>query len=155
MVTLSDGAGVAEVEAVTLAEKGQAKLKEGANFATANAVALGNENIDLKYYADGEAYYSVWVSHFGDDGTPWNGDEEDTPSAGDYTNIYPGGDQNYLGRWGMLRNNWYEVDLTSIRSLGEPTVSEATGDTIDKLESFISARINVLSWTKRTQEAHL
>lgn len=151
-VTLSDEAGVAEVEAVTLTEDGQAKLNADADFATANAVALGNENIDLKYYDNGEAYYSVWVSHFGKDGTPWNGDEAQTPAVG---NIYPGGDANYLGRWGMLRNNWYEVQLTGIRSLGEPTVSEATGDTIDKLESFISARINVLSWTKRTQSAEL
>lgn len=151
-VTLSDEAGVAEVEAVTLTEDGQAKLNEDAYFATANAVDLGNENIDLKYYANGEAYYSVWVSHFGEDGTPWNGGEAQTPAAG---NIYPGGDANYLGRWGMLRNNWYEVNLTGIRSLGEPTVSEATGDTIDKLESFISASINVLSWTKRTQNAGL
>lgn len=152
VVTLSNKAGDATVTAVTLTEEGQAKLNADADFATANAVALGNENIDLKYYANGEAYYSVWVSHFGDDGTPWNGDETQTPAAG---NIYPGGDQNYLGRWGMLRNNWYEVNLTGIRSLGEPTVSEATGDTIDKLESFISAQINVLSWTKRTQEAEL
>lgn len=152
VVTLSDEAGVAEVEAVTLTSEGQAKLKDGADFTTANAVALGNENIDLKYYANGEAYYSVWVSHFGKDGTPWNGDETQTPAVG---NIYPGGEANYLGRWGMLRNNWYEVNLTGIRSLGEPTVSEATGETIDKLESFISAQINVLSWTKRTQEAEL
>lgn len=152
VVTLSDEAGVAEVEAVTLTPEGQAKLNADADFATANAVALGNENIDLKYYANGEAYYSVWVSHFGEDGTPWNGGETQTPAAG---NIYPGGDANYLGRWGMLRNNWYEVNLTGIRSLGEPTVSKATGDTIDKLESFISAQINVLSWTKRTQEAEL
>lgn len=152
VVTLSDEAGVAEVEAVTLTSEGQAKLKDGADFTTANAVALGNENIDLKYYANGEAYYSVWVSHFGKDGTPWNGDETQTPAVG---NIYPGGDANYLGRWGMLRNNWYEVNLTGIRSLGEPTVSKATGDTIDKLESFISAQINVLSWTKRTQDAEL
>lgn len=152
VVTLSDEAGVAEVEAVTLASEGQAKLKDGADFATVNAVALGNENIDLKYYANGEAYYSVWVSHFGEDGTPWNGDETQTPSV---DNIYHDSDKNYLGRWGMLRNNWYEVNLTGIRSLGEPTVSEATGDTIDKLESFISAQINVLSWTKRTQEAEL
>lgn len=152
VVTLSTTAGDARVEAVTLTEEGQAKLNADVDFATANAVALGNENIDLKYYANGEAYYSVWVSHFGDDGTPWNGDETQTPAAG---NIYPGGDQNYLGRWGMLRNNWYEVNLTGIRSLGEPTVSEATGDTIDKLESFISAQINVLSWTKRTQKAEL
>ena len=152
VVTLSDEAGVAEVEAVTLASEGQAKLKDGADFATANAVALGNENIDLKYYANGEAYYSVWVSHFGEDGTPWNGDETQTPSV---DNIYHDSNQNYLGRWGMLRNNWYEVNLTGIRSLGEPTVSKATGDTIDKLESFISAQINVLSWTKRTQDAEL
>lgn len=152
VVTLSDEAGVAEVEAVTLTEDGQAKLNEDADFATANAVALGNENIDLKYYANGEAYYSVWVSHFGEDGTPWNGGETQTPSV---DNIYHDSDQNYLGRWGMLRNNWYEVNLTGIRSLGEPTVSKATGDTIDKLESFISASINVLSWTKRTQNAGL
>lgn len=152
VVTLSDEAGVAEVEAVTLTEDGQAKLNADADFATANAVALGNENIDLKYYDNGEAYYSVWVSHFGEDGTPWNVNETQTPSA---NNIYPGGDANYLGRWGMLRNNWYEVELTGIRSLGEPTVSVATGDTIDKLESFISARINVLSWTKREQSAEL
>lgn len=152
VVTLSTTAGDARVEAVTLTEEGQAKLNADADFATANAVALGNKNIDLKYYANGEAYYSVWVSHFGEDGTPWNGDEAQTPAAG---NIYPGGDANYLGRWGMLRNNWYEVNLTGIRSLGEPTVSEATGDTIDKLESFISASINVLSWTKRTQNADL
>jgi hypothetical protein len=152
VVTLSDEAGVAEVEAVTLTEDGQAKLNEDADFATANAVDLGNENIDLKYYANGEAYYSVWVSHFGEDGTPWNGGETQTPSV---DNIYHDSDQNYLGRWGMLRNNWYEVNLTGIRSLGEPTVSKATGDTIDKLESFISAQINVLSWTKRTQEAEL
>lgn len=151
-VTLSNTAGDATVTAVTLTEAGQAKLNADADFTTANAVALGNENIDLKYYANGEAYYSVWVSHFGKDGTPWNGDETQTPAVG---NIYPGGDANYLGRWGMLRNNWYEVNLTGIRSLGEPTVSEATGDTIDKLESFISAQINVLSWTKRTQEADL
>lgn len=154
-VTLSNTAGDATVTAVTLTEAGEAKLNADADFATANAVDLGNENIDLKYYDNGEAYYSVWVSHFGKDGTPWNGDEEDTPSAGDYTNIYPGGEPNYLGRWGMLRNNWYEVNLTGIRSLGEPTVSKATGDTIDKLESFISAQINVLSWTKRRQEAEL
>lgn len=152
VVTLSNTAGDARVEAVTLTPEGEVKLNADADFATANAVALGNENIDLKYYANGEAYYSVWVSHFGEDGTPWNGDETDTPAAG---NIYHNSDQNYLGRWGMLRNNWYEVNLTGIRSLGEPTVSEATGDTIDKLESFISAQINVLSWTKRTQEAEL
>ncbi len=152
VVTLSDEAGDATVTDVTLTPEGQAKLNADADFATANAVALGNENIDLKYYANGEAYYSVWVSHFGEDGTPWNGGETQTPAAG---NIYPGGDANYLGRWGMLRNNWYEVNLTGIRSLGEPTVSEATGDTIDKLESFISASINVLSWTRRTQNADL
>lgn len=105
-VTLSNTAGDATVTAVTLTEAGQAKLNADADFATANAVDLGNENIDLKYYDNGEAYYSVWVSHFGKDGTPWNGDEAQTPAVG---NIYPGGDANYLGRWGMLRNNWYEV----------------------------------------------
>lgn len=152
VVTLSTSPSNATITAVTLTEEGKAKLNEGADFATANAVTIGNGNISLKYYQDGEAYYSVWVSHFGEDGTPWNGTETQTPSAG---TIYPGGDENYLGRWGMLRNNWYEINLTSIKSLGEPTVSTATGETIDKLESYISAQINVLSWTRRYQDADL
>lgn len=110
------------------------------------------ENTSIEYYNGGISYYSAWIKHFGDDLTPWNRNETETPSAG---NIYPGGDNNYLGRYGVLRNNWYDMTVTGIKTLGSPVVEEVTNETIDKLDSYISVDINVLSWAKRTQEVEL
>lgn len=151
-VVLSTTAGTATVTSITLNDAGQAKLKADAAEYPTNAADLANSEINLLYYAGGESYYSVWVNHFGEDGTPWDAGETQAPGAG---NIYPGGDANYLGRWGMLRNNWYELTVTSIRALGDPTVSTVTTEPIDKKESYISVSINVLSWAKRTQNADL
>ena len=150
-VTLSTEAGECTVTDITLTEAGKAKLKADADFTKANAVALANGEIKLDKYANGESYYYVYVSHFGEDGTPWDDNETTTPSA---DNIYPGGETNYLGRWGMLRNNWYEINVTSIKGIGDPTVAKVNG-TIDKKDSYISVDINILSWAKRVQDAEL
>lgn len=150
-VTLSTAAGECTVASIALTEGGQAKLKEGVSLKD-NAVALANGEITIAKYANGESYYSVWVNHFGEDGTPWDVNETTAPAEG---NIYPGGDTNYLGRWGMLRNNWYEINVNSIKGIGDPTVAEVTGETIDKKDSYIAVRINILSWAKRTQSAEL
>lgn len=150
-VTLSTAAGVCTVASIALTDEGQAKLKEGVSLKD-NAVALANGEITISKYANGESYYSVWVNHFGQDGTPWDTNETNAPEAG---NIYPGGEKNYLGRWGMLRNNWYEINVKSIKGIGDPTVAEVTGETIDKKDSYIAVQINILSWAKRTQNADL
>lgn len=150
-VTLSASAGDCTVTDITLTEEGQAKLKEGVSLKD-NAVALANGEITIAKYANGESYYSAWVNHFGQDSTPWDTNETNAPEAG---NIYPGGDANYLGRWGMLRNNWYEINVKSIKGIGDPTVAEVTGETIDKKDSYIAVQINILSWAKRTQDANL
>lgn len=144
---------------------------EGAGKRTVGSVGLGDgvsligqepfpaddakkvlENTSIEYYNGGISYYSAWIKHFGDDLTPWNRNETETPSAG---NIYPGGDNNYLGRYGVLRNNWYDMTVTGIKTLGSPVVEEVTNETIDKLDSYISVDINVLSWAKRTQDVNL
>lgn len=150
-VTLSTAAGECTVASIALTEEGQAKLKEGVSLKD-NAVALANGEITIAKYANGESYYSVWVNHFGQYGTPWDTNETNAPEAG---NIYPGGENNYLGRWGMLRNNWYEINVKSIKGIGDPTVAEVTGETIDKKDSYIAVQINILSWAKRTQNADL
>ena len=150
-VTLSTAAGECTVASIALTEEGQAKLKEGVSLKD-NAVALANGEITIAKYANGESYYSVWVNHFGEDGTPWDVNETTAPAEG---NIYPGGDANYLGRWGMLRNNWYEINVNSIKGIGDPTVAEVTGETIDKKDSYIAVSINILSWAKRFQDAEL
>lgn len=106
----------------------------------------------IQKYSNGESYYFVRIKHFGDDLTPWvNG------KLGVGTEVYPApnAEANWLGRYGVLRNNWYDITVEGVKGLGSPTVPTVTTDTDDELESYIAVRINVLSWAKRTQNATL
>lgn len=111
--------------------------------------------IKVATYENGISYYPVRIKHFGDDLTPWKTTETPLPTVSD--GAYPSTNQaaNYLGRYGVLRNNWYNIDVTGIKKLGSPVVPEVTGDTDDELAAYISVKINVLSWAKRTQSAIL
>jgi hypothetical protein len=115
------------------------------------------ETGEILKYENGISYYNIRIKHFGDKLTPWKNLETDQPATG---NIYPTGnaDNNYLGRYGVLRNNWYNLKVNSIRSLGEATPHTATWtDTPDdELDNYISFQINILSWAKHvTQNADL
>ena len=109
------------------------------------------DGIKVATYEKGISYYPVRIKHFGDDLTPWKSSEDPLPTVN--TGAYPTAHQaaNYLGRYGVLRNNWYNIDVTGIKKLGSPVVPEVTGDTDDELAAYISVKINVLSWAKRTQ----
>ena len=113
------------------------------------------DGIKVATYENGISYYPVRIKHFGDDLTPWKSSEDSLPTVN--TGAYPTDNQaaNYLGRYGVLRNNWYNIDVTGIKKLGSPVVPEVTGDTDDELAAYISVKINVLSWAKRTQGAIL
>lgn len=72
------------------------------------------------------------------------------------TDRYDGNkDEKFLGRYGVLRNNWYDLGINSISGVGSPVIPKAPDTPDDELESFISVRINVLSWAKRTQREDL
>lgn len=101
-------------------------------------------------YKDGLAYYPIRIKHFGDELTPWNS----KTATVDHPYGDPVSPENFLGRYGVLRNNWYHIEITSIKNVGSAVVPEIKlGDTTsgDKPENYISVRINVLSWAKRTQ----
>ena len=106
----------------------------------------------IQKYSNGESYYFVRIKHFGDDLTPW-----ENGKLGVGTEVYPApnAEANWLGRYGVLRNNWYDITVEGVKGLGSPTVPTVTTDTDDELESYIAVRINVLSWAKRTQGAIL
>ena len=111
----------------------------------------------ISIYKNAIAYYPVRIKHFGDDLTPWNnGEDTPLPSA---ANIYPEGNMSsavkYLGRYGVLRNNWYELNVTGIQNIGTSNIPERGGSTDDTIESYISVTINVLSWAKRQQDVIL
>lgn len=113
------------------------------------------KSIKVATYANGISYYPVRIKHFGDELTPWKKTETPLPSVSG--SVYPSDHQagNYLGRYGVLRNNWYTINVEGIKKIGSPVVPEVTGDPDDELAAYISVKINVLSWAKRTQGATL
>lgn len=145
-----EAAGVRKVKSIALNAAGTKKMKEGAEAMPNNAVTTANKLISLSYYADGMAYYPVYIAHFGQGQTPWSESDYD-----DATIYGADSDARYLGRYGVVRNNWYDISVTSIKALGSPNVTEVTNEPVDKKESYISVKINVLSWAKRTQSVDL
>lgn len=118
----------------------------------ANYIA-DNINKILNYYAGGVAYYQALIRHFDNDETPWVGKET---MKNETESIYEGNDEaKYLGRYGVLRNNWYDITVTGIRQIGSSTVPELTDEPDDTVEQFISIRINIMPWAKRTQSVIL
>lgn len=111
-----------------------------ANNAILAAVNAGKK---VSCYANGVAYYPVMIRHFDDNQTPWSNVE------------YGGNENNFLGRYGVLRNNWYEINVTGIKDIGYADVPEVYGTPDDPMESYISVEINVLSWAKRSQSVDL
>lgn len=115
----------------------------------------------IAIYKDGKVYYTVLIKHFGDALTPWNKNEYGTTapiSSNNPSEIYPeyNGDRNnnYLGRYGVVRNNWYNLTLNNIKRIGKPEIDNPdTPD--DELNSYISVSINILSWAKRQQDVDL
>ena len=109
---------------------------------------LGN----IHQYVDGLAYYSIPIKHFGNDLTPW---DNTTAKIGEPYGkpINEASEKSYLGRYGVLRNNWYDISISAIRNIGSPVVPETV--TPDEVKNYIAVRINVLSWAKRTQEEEL
>lgn len=109
---------------------------------------------NIMQYADGLAYYAIPIKHFGQDITPWYSTDTGVTSSSSYNSD----DNKYLGRYGVLRNNWYDIAVSGIKYVGSPVVPELKFDdknTPDKVENYIAVRINVLSWAKRTQVEEL
>ena len=99
---------------------------------------------EIKFYKDGDSYYNVvLIRHFYDDETPWD--------AGETYGT------KHLGRYGVVRNNWYEIKVNTISGPGEPTIVDDTENPNpdDEEEGYIKCQINVLSWAKRSQGVEL
>ena len=140
---------------VTIKSTSSSKFTGGAVPAFPTNIENIVNAIKVATYANGISYYPVRIKHFGDELTPWKKTESTLPSVSG--SVYPTDNQagNYLGRYGVLRNNWYTINVEGIKKIGSPVVPEVTGDPDDELAAYISVKINVLSWAKRTQGATL
>lgn len=145
-VQFDDKAGVVEIKKITLTDGATPKDVSDADLAAFKALKA----IKVNEFKDGYAYYTILIKHFGDELTPWNPSTKTTES-------YPGSDkeQNWLGRYGVLRNNWYKLEVTGVAAIGASTPGELdvnndnTPD--DNLKRYISCKINALSWAVRKQ----
>lgn len=153
----NDIAGATTITNATLKGKTAAGATED-TFTGTFTIDFNKALPNIVRYKGGVAYYAVRIKHFGDSNTPWNKDGQDVKPGGN-SNIYntssTGSENWFLGRYGVVRNNWYDISVNSIQTLGDATIPAFTNDPDDVLENYISVSINVLSWSKHTQGADL
>ncbi len=109
--------------------------------------------LTLYYYQSGYCYYRVLIRHFDDTQTPWNStaamEDNTTPWVyGDGTDTY---NNDYLGRYGMVRNNWYDISITSVTHIGSPIIPPLTTDADDKVEQLLNATLSISGWEAHDQ----
>ena len=138
-----NGGYLALSEVVTIKKDGTVVTDDTELNKVAVALGLKNASTDkgIAYYKDGVTYYAAYIRHLND------------------TEI--GADK--VGKYGVVRNNWYDLTVNSISSIGEParpgtgtdpTDPDTPGD-IDVEKSYIDVSINILKWAKRTQNVDL
>ena len=104
----------------------------------------GKITTGISTYLNGEAYYIARIKHF-NELTPW------TPG-----DAYGSKNDKYLGRYGVLRNNWYELSVNKVSNLGYPEVPEVKPEKPDdENDKYINVEVKILDWAKRSQSIDL
>ena len=157
-VTLNDGIKAAGTH---LLDATNVTIKSGEDDKTSAIVDQINEKLGLKAaagkdpivgiatYKGGESYYIARIKHFGAL-TPWTEGQDTYGKNNDENNT------KYLGRYGVLRNNWYELKVNSVSGPGTPDVPTIKPDVPDD-ENFryISVSVKILDWAKRSDTIDL
>ena len=104
----------------------------------------GNPKVGIKTYKNGECYYIARIKHF-NELTPWaSGQAYGTDNA------------TFLGRYGVLRNNWYDLTVSKVSAPGYPDVPVVNPDVPDDEDTkYINVEVKILDWAKRSQSIDL
>lgn len=91
------------------------------------------ENKDYQKYDGGIAYYSVWIKHNPDSAIPME-----------------------KGRYGMVRNHWYDIKVTDIQNFGSgsPDTEDPTEDD-DPGKANIKIQVKIMPWRYISQNVIL
>lgn len=102
--------------------------------------------VGIATYKDGKSYYIARIKHFGDDFTKWEPGND----------LYGSNNEKWLGRYGVLRNNWYDLTVNSISGPGYPDVPKVKpGDPDDEDTKYINVSVKILDWAKRSSTLDL
>ena len=139
---ISATAGLHKITADNIKYEGTGTSLVAANIDKINE-KLGLTETGISTYLNGEAYYIARIKHF-NELTKWNPGEAYTTNA------------KYLGRYGVLRNNWYELSVNTVSGLGYPEVPEVKPTVPDdENDQYINVEVKILDWAKRTQQIEL
>lgn len=136
-VTIKDG----EVDKTAAFDYATLNTKLGLNNTEKDA--NNNPKVGIKTYENGECYYIARIKHF-NELTPWASGQTYTDNA------------KYLGRYGVLRNNWYDLTVSKVSAPGYPDVPVVNPETPDDEDTkFINVEVKILDWAKRSQSIEL
>jgi hypothetical protein len=188
-ITISDIQAKKGGAVVTLAADKQTAMENAVKALTdvSAIITPTNRTNTAKFYKhkDGISYYTMRIAHFGggdinsgdkdfaNGETPWSAP---SPAYNNYEKIYPMngksihttpieyGDSRanaWLGRWSIVRNNWYVLDIKGVNGLGSPVPEDYSGSGIGSTpddnpgrEYYIAAEIHIMPWAKRYQKVN-
>ena len=129
-----------------------AKLNTKLGLKNTEMDANGNPKVGIKTYENGVCYYIARIKHF-NALTPWaSGD----PTYKNTTLSEAQSNEKFLGRYGVLRNNWYDLEVTKFSAPGYPDVPVVNPtDPDDEDTKFINVEVKILDWAKRSQQVEL
>lgn len=137
------GQHLVNAENITFTGEGTSKVTEPIVNAINDKLGLSAET-GISTYLNGEAYYIARIKHF-NELTPWEAGQ-----------AYNSNNAAFLGRYGVLRNNWYELSVNKVSGLGYPDVPEVKPTVPDdENDQYINVEVKILSWAKRSQSIDL
>lgn len=144
---IKDGTSGAVLEAATTygTKTGEQIVKEiNEKLGLTDGAGRPEAMVGINTYLNGVTYYIARVKHFGSL-TPWSSGES-----------YGTDNVKYLGRYGMLRNNWYELKVGNVYGPGYPGVPPVDPTLPDdENEKYLSVSVKILSWAKRSDTVDL
>ena len=131
---------------------------------------LAKDDALVSFYKAGEMFYNIKIQHFGDIETPWGGSDVVANGSGVNVNeIYfntawdgtptpeaiADGQSKFLGRYGVVRDNWYKLEINGVTKIGSATpqdpslINPDTPD--DEIENYLSVHVHIVPWVLRSQ----
>lgn len=146
MITLADikdSTGTTLVADKDYGGKTGTKIVKAINDKLGLKAGRPEEMVGINTYLKGATYYIARVKHFSS--LTWQSGES-----------YGDNNLKYLGRYGMLRNNWYDLTVGNVYGPGYPGVPPVDPtQPDDENEKYLSVSVKILSWAKRSDTVDL
>ena len=145
LADIKDATGAALVAGADYSGKTGTEIIDEINNKLGLKDGRAEAKVGINTYAKGVTYYIARVKHFGDALTTWNSGE-----------AYGAENVKYLGRYGMLRNNWYELKVGNVYGPGYPGVPPVDPtQPDDENEKYLSVSVKIHSWAKWSHSVDL